>query len=102
MYILVIDAQGGGIGRQLVSEIKSRKADLTVHAVGTNASATQASSTRPSFGMRPRRALTMRVTATNATAIRKAARARISMCCVRYLMETMFRPQVAITNINCR
>ncbi len=42
MYILVIDAQGGGIGRQLVSEIKSRKADLTVHAVGTNASATQA------------------------------------------------------------
>jgi hypothetical protein len=66
------------------------------------ASATQASSTRPSFGMRPRRALTMRVTATNATAIRKAARARISMCCVRYLMETMFRPQVAITNINCR
>jgi hypothetical protein len=42
MYILVIDAQGGGIGRQLVSEIKSRKADLTVHAVGTSASATQA------------------------------------------------------------
>ena len=42
MYILVIDAQGGGIGRQLVSEIKSRNADLTVHAVGTNASATQA------------------------------------------------------------
>lgn len=42
MYILVIDAQGGGIGRQLISEIKRRKADLTVHAVGTNTSAAQA------------------------------------------------------------
>ncbi len=42
MYILVIDAQGGGIGRQLITEIKSRKPELTVHAVGTNAAATQA------------------------------------------------------------
>lgn len=41
MNILVIDAQGGGIGRQLISEIKSRRKDLTVHAVGTNSAASQ-------------------------------------------------------------
>lgn len=42
MNILVIDAQGGGIGRQLISEIKSRKSDVMIHAVGTNSAATQA------------------------------------------------------------
>ena len=42
MNILVIDAQGGGIGRQLINEIKSRRKDLVIHAVGTNSAATQA------------------------------------------------------------
>ena len=42
MNILVIDAQGGGIGRQLISEIKKYRSDLTVRAVGTNAAATSA------------------------------------------------------------
>ena len=41
MNILVIDAQGGGIGRQLITEIKSRKKDLIIHAVGTNSAASQ-------------------------------------------------------------
>ena len=41
MNILVIDAQGGGIGRQLISEIKSRRKDLIIHAVGTNSAASQ-------------------------------------------------------------
>ncbi|MCY1303102.1 hypothetical protein D9M69_516360 [compost metagenome] len=64
------------------------------------ASATQPSSWRPSLGMRPRRALMMSVTVTNAMTIRTAASAWMSMCTVRYLTETMFRPQVAMTNIN--
>ena len=41
MNILVIDAQGGGIGRQLISEIKSKRKDLIIHAVGTNSAASQ-------------------------------------------------------------
>ncbi|MNN68479.1 hypothetical protein D3C81_1841930 [compost metagenome] len=64
------------------------------------ASTTQPSSTRPSLGTRPRRALMIRVTVMNAMTIRTAASAWMSMCCVRYLMETMFRPHVAMTNIN--
>ena len=40
--ILIIDGQGGGIGRQLVSEIKERLPDCTVTAVGTNSAATSA------------------------------------------------------------
>ena len=39
---LVIDAQGGGIGRQLVSGIKHALPDAYVLAVGTNTSATSA------------------------------------------------------------
>ena len=35
--ILVIDAQGGGLGRQLILEIKKRFAQAEVLAVGTNA-----------------------------------------------------------------
>lgn len=42
MDILVIDAQGGGVGRQLVSAIKQRLPDATVTAVGTNSAATSA------------------------------------------------------------
>ena len=40
--ILVIDAQGGGVGKQLVAGIKSMDAELNVTAVGTNVSATEA------------------------------------------------------------
>lgn len=42
MNILVIDAQGGGIGRQLVSRIKKEYPSETVTAVGTNSIATAA------------------------------------------------------------
>lgn len=42
MVVLVIDAQGGGIGRQLVSAIKQNIADAHVIAVGTNSTATTA------------------------------------------------------------
>lgn len=42
MDILVIDAQGGGVGRQLVSAIKQRLPDAAVTAVGTNSAATSA------------------------------------------------------------
>ncbi len=42
MNILVIDAQGGGIGRQLVSAIKESIPDAVVTAVGTNVMATSA------------------------------------------------------------
>ena len=42
MNILVIDAQGGGVGRQLVSAIKQRLPDAVITAVGTNSAATSA------------------------------------------------------------
>ena len=42
MTILVIDAQGGGVGRQLVAAIKERLPQVTVTAVGTNNAATAA------------------------------------------------------------
>lgn len=42
MNILVIDGQGGGLGRQIVSEIKKRFPLYTVTAVGTNSIATSA------------------------------------------------------------
>ena len=42
MNILVIDGQGGGVGRQLVEGIKKALPDQTVTAAGTNALATQA------------------------------------------------------------
>ncbi len=42
MKILVIDAQGGGIGRQLVSAIKERFPNYLITAVGTNSAATAA------------------------------------------------------------
>lgn len=42
MNILVIDAQGGGIGRQVVSAIHDKLPDLTITAVGTNTTATSA------------------------------------------------------------
>ncbi|NLW09050.1 MAG: DUF3842 family protein [Firmicutes bacterium] len=42
MKILVIDAQGGGIGKQLVAAIKQQIPDAVVTAVGTNSTATAA------------------------------------------------------------
>lgn len=42
MNILVVDGQGGGIGRQLVENIKRTFPALEITAVGTNVLATQA------------------------------------------------------------
>ncbi len=42
MIILIIDAQGGGIGKQLVSAIRQSIPDASVLAVGTNSAATSA------------------------------------------------------------
>ncbi len=42
MQILVIDAQGGGIGKQLISAIRSEFKAAEITAVGTNSFATQA------------------------------------------------------------
>ena len=42
MNILVIDAQGGGIGKQLVTVIKQNIPEADVTAVGTNSTATTA------------------------------------------------------------
>ena len=42
MNILIIDGQGGGIGKQLVSAIKAKFPADTVTAVGTNSAATSA------------------------------------------------------------
>ncbi len=38
--ILVIDAQGGGIGRQLISELVKKNTRAHILAIGTNATAT--------------------------------------------------------------
>ncbi len=42
MNILIIDAQGGGIGKQLVAAIKEKNPTAIITAVGTNATATSA------------------------------------------------------------
>ena len=42
MKVLIIDAQGGGLGKQLVGAIKSNFPALTVIAVGANTTATAA------------------------------------------------------------
>ena len=42
MKILVIDAQGGGVGKQLVQQIKKRAPETFITAVGTNTQATLA------------------------------------------------------------
>ena len=42
MRILVIDAQGGGLGRQLIRAIKEQVKEADITAVGTNATATAA------------------------------------------------------------
>ena len=40
MNILIIDAQGGGIGKQVVTAIKQNLPDTLITAVGTNTAAT--------------------------------------------------------------
>lgn len=42
MNILVIDAQGGGIGKQVVAAIKQNMPEMEITAVGTNSAATTA------------------------------------------------------------
>ena len=42
MNILVIDAQGGGIGKQVVAAIKHNMPEMEITAVGTNSAATTA------------------------------------------------------------
>ena len=42
MNIMVIDGQGGGMGKQLVDKIKKTFPELEILAVGTNSLATQA------------------------------------------------------------
>lgn len=42
MNILVIDAQGGGVGKQLITAMKQSVQDIVITAVGTNSAATSA------------------------------------------------------------
>ena len=42
MELLIIDAQGGGIGIQLAASVKKARPDLLVTVVGTNSAATAA------------------------------------------------------------
>ncbi len=42
MNVLIIDAQGGGLGRQLVAAVKKELPEAYVTAVGTNTAATAA------------------------------------------------------------
>lgn len=42
MNLLVIDAQGGGIGKQLITAVKSACPDIRITAVGTNSAAASA------------------------------------------------------------
>lgn len=42
MKVLVIDAQGGGIGKQVVTAIQENIPEISVTAVGTNTTATSA------------------------------------------------------------
>ena len=40
MNILILDAQGGGLGRQLVASVKKEFPEVGITAVGTNTLAT--------------------------------------------------------------
>ena len=42
MNVLIVDAQGGGVGKQLVSAIEKQYPDVTVTAVGANSAAAAA------------------------------------------------------------
>ena len=50
MNILVIDAQGGGIGRQLVTAIKAAMPDACITAVGTNSAMVKAKADKAATG----------------------------------------------------
>ena len=42
MNLVIIDGQGGGLGRQLVSAVKDRYPDIEIIAIGANSAATTA------------------------------------------------------------
>ena len=42
MKILVLDGQGGGLGRQLITALRALDSDVEITAVGTNSAATAA------------------------------------------------------------
>ncbi len=42
MNVLVIDSQGGGIGKQVIMAVKQKFPDIPITAVGTNSAATSA------------------------------------------------------------
>ncbi len=42
MILLVIDGQGGGIGKNIIEQIKALNGDITIIAAGTNSLATSA------------------------------------------------------------
>ncbi len=42
MNLLIIDGQGGGLGKQLIAAVKAQDASIVITAVGTNALATGA------------------------------------------------------------
>lgn len=42
MKIVVIDGQGGNIGKRIVEEIRKKKSDAFITAIGTNSAATSA------------------------------------------------------------
>ena len=42
MNVLVIDSQGGGIGKQVIAAVKQKFPDISITAVGTNSTATSA------------------------------------------------------------
>lgn len=42
MNLVIIDGQGGGLGRQLVSAVKDRYPDIEIIAIGANSAATNA------------------------------------------------------------
>ena len=42
MKLMVMDAQGGGIGKQVVAAVRKQLPGVTITAVGTNSAATAA------------------------------------------------------------
>ena len=53
MNVLVIDGQGGGLGRQLVAALSAQCPDIRLVAVGTNSVAAQAMHTKPGRSVPP-------------------------------------------------
>lgn len=42
MNVLVIDAQGGGVGKQVITSLRNELSNIIITAVGTNSLATSA------------------------------------------------------------